>query len=186
MAAVLIGSPAVAQADAGIPMLPVQYPALLLYLAPVIAIEFLYLLSQLHTNGRRTFVVVTIVNTITMGLGFPLAWGIYMGLDRWLQFPPVSAQVFTRLGWMPVWVCARLFPAWEGLGQQVWPVLVVFVILMIPGYFLSGILKSCLVEWYDLLSYRGNSRAAVWEANRLSHLFLAIAGCAVLYRTYRP
>lgn len=184
-AAVLMCFPALAHADAGIPMLPVKYPALLLYLLPVIAIEFFYLKSQLHTNARRTAVAVTGVNMVTMGLGYPLVWGIFTVLDSVLRFPVGPDQVFSRVGWMPVWVCARLFPNWDGLQQQqIWPVLCVFVVLLVPGFLLSGAIKTWMITAFDLLSYRGKTKTYVWEANRLSYLFLAIAGCVVLYTMF--
>jgi hypothetical protein len=37
---------------------------------------------------------------------------------------------------------------------------------------------------YDLLNFRGNVKSAVWMATRLSYMFLATAGCVVLYLIY--
>jgi len=56
VAVCLMACPPSAHADAGIPMMPVRYPVVLLYLIPVIVIEAIYLQRHLNTNIRRTFV----------------------------------------------------------------------------------------------------------------------------------
>lgn len=181
----MFGFPALAHADAGIPMMPVRYPANLLYLIPVILIEAVYLKAALNARWRRIILAVSGVNIVTMALGYPLAYGTYVALNSYFQFPQGTMDVFGHVGSLPLWLSSRLFPEWTGLEQGVWPVLVTFVLLLIPGFVLSGLVKAWLVEWYDLLAYRISSpRPAVWLANRLSYMFLVVAGCVVLYLTY--
>jgi len=181
----LIFLPVRAHADAGIPMMPVRYPANLLYLVPVIAIEVAYLKAALNARWRRTILAVSGVNVVTMALGYPLAYGLYLALNSYFQFPQGTIDVFGQIGSLPLWLSSRLFPEWTGLEQGVWPVLVTFVLLLVPSFILSGLVKAWLVEWYDLLAYRISSpRPAVWIANRLSYMFLIVAGCVVLYLTY--
>ncbi|MGC2617871.1 MAG: hypothetical protein WA414_02460 [Acidobacteriaceae bacterium] len=189
VAALLIMLPSSARADAGIPMMPVRYPELTLFLFPVIIIEAIYLKRHLQTRWRRTLVAVTLINLVTMGLGYPLAYGVYMLLNWALQFPAGMNVVFTHMGWLPLWLCTRLFPAWSGLGaegaeQGSWPVLGMFVVLMLPSFVLTGIVKAWMVSNYDLLNFRGSAGKAVWVANRLSYLFLVVVGCMILYLTY--
>lgn len=183
-AAILACFPALAHADAGIPMMPVQYPELLLFILPVVLIETIYVQQALDTPGRRTAVAITGVNLFTMAMGYPLAWAIYEILNRMVGFPPGKTQVFTNLWWVPVWVALRAFPAWSGLHQAVWPVITIYVLLLLPGFLLSGLVKAWMVDWYDLLNYRGNPRPVVWRANRYSYLFLAVTGCVLLYQAY--
>jgi hypothetical protein len=184
VAAFLIGFPLNARADAGIPMMPVRYPELLLFLLPVIAIETIYLKRHLEAHWRRTLVAVAGLNLVTTGLGYPLAYGIYAGLNWTLHFPAGMAQVFTQLGWLPLWLCVRLFPAWTGLQQGgTFPVLATFVVLLLPSFLLSGFVKAWLIDWYDLLNFGSSARGAVWVANRLSYLFLTVVGCMILYQS---
>jgi hypothetical protein len=184
LAAFLIGFPLDARADAGIPMMPVRYPELLLFLIPVVVIETIYLKRHLQTRWRRTFVAVAGLNTVTMGLGYPLAYGIYAALNWSLHFPAGMDVVFTSLGWLPLWLCVRLFPAWTGLQTGgSFPVLATFVVLLLPSFIVSGFVKAWLMDWYDLLNFEGSSRSAVWVANRLSYLFLAVVGCVILYQS---
>jgi hypothetical protein len=184
VAAFLIGFPLDARADAAIPMMPVRYPELLLFLLPVVIIETIYLKRSLQTRWRRTFVAVAGLNLVTMGMGYPLAYGIYAALNWSLHFPAGMEVVFTRLGWLPLWLCERLFPAWTGLQTGgSFPVLATFVVLLLPSFILSGFVKAWLMDWYDLLNFQGNSRSAVWVANRLSYLFLIVVGCVILYQS---
>jgi hypothetical protein len=176
--------PPAAHADAGIPMLPVQYPELLLYVLPIILIEALYLKRQLKTRWRRTLIAATVVNLVTVALGYPLAWGIYKILDSLFGFPVLGTSVFMNMWRLPVWVSAKMFPAWAGLPQGIWLVLAAWVVLLIPSFLLSGLVKSWLVEWYDLLNYKGKARRAVWTANRYSYFFLTVTGCVLLYMVY--
>ncbi len=184
MAAILTCFPVSAHADAGIPMLPVRYPSLLLYLFPVVAIEAIYLCCHLKTMWRRTLIAVAGVNMVTMALGYPLTWAIYRGLDWGLSLPPYMSDIFNQIGWLPVWLYARLLPQWTSMQQAIWGILGIYVVLLGPGFLLSGVVKVWMVEGYDLLNYRGSTRARVWAANRLSNLFLAVTGCAILYMTY--
>lgn len=184
VAAIVAFLPPSAHADAGIPMLPVQYPELLLYIVPVILIEAVYLKRQLNTRMRRTFIAITVINLITVALGYPLAWALYKALDWMFGFPPVTASLFANLWRVPVWIAVKMFPAWAGLRQEVWPVLAIWVALLIPSFLLTGLMKSWLVEWYDLLNYKGNIRPVVWMANRYSYFFLTVTGCVLMYMMY--
>lgn len=183
-AAALLLLPARAHADAGIPMLPVKYPQIVLFLVPVIMIEAAYLRSELHSRWRRTLIAVSGMNVLTMGLGYPLAWLLYVWLNQMIGFPMSATGMFQHLGSVPVWVCARIMPDWGGVHQTIWPVLVIFVLLLVPSYLLSGAIKAWIAGLFDLLHSKGNSRHAIWTANRLSYLFLAAAGCVLLYTIY--
>ncbi|MGA7885187.1 MAG: hypothetical protein WCA44_05545 [Acidobacteriaceae bacterium] len=184
IAATVAFLPPAAHADAGIPMLPVQYPEILLYILPVILIEAVYLQRQLNTRLRRTMIAVTLVNLVTVALGYPLAWAMYKILDWMFGFPPVTTPMFYNLWKVPVWISMKMFPAWVGLREGMWTVLAVWVALLIPSFLLTGLVKAWLVGWYDLLNFKGNTRPAVWMANRYSYFFLSVTGCVLLYLTY--
>ena len=176
----LLCFPVVAHADAGLPMLPVGWPKLLLYLAAVIAIETAYLQEKLRSNWRRTAVAVTGANLVTTGLGYPLAWLIFQLFNADLHMQSGPTDILSRPAAMSEWISAQLFPAWYG-SQQIWPELGVFLVLLVPGYLLSGLVKVWVLDSYDLLGTHGHARTSVWHANRLSYLFVAVAGCLFLY-----
>ncbi|MGB9032115.1 MAG: hypothetical protein WCC27_18470, partial [Acidobacteriaceae bacterium] len=84
--ALLIGAttvlfPLAAHADAGIPMLPIAYPVVLLFLVPVIVIEAVYLRQRLRTAWWNTVKATAIVNAVTLVLGYPLGWLLSLFLE---------------------------------------------------------------------------------------------------------
>jgi hypothetical protein len=177
--------PAAAYADAGLPMLPVAYPKLLLYLAAAIAVEAAYLHSELHASWRRTILAVAGANLITTALGYPLAWGLYKMIHLDLPMLPNPTDILSQPAAMVGWISGQLYPSWDG-AQRLWPEQGVFVVLLIPGYLLSGLVKVWFLDSYDLLHRRGDARTVVWHANRLSYLLLAVVGCLLLYRASQP
>lgn len=185
-AAILLCFAPAAHADAGVPMLPVQYPQILLFIFPIILIETAYLRWQLGTLLRRTTIAVSATNLFTVALGYPLAWLIYQGLNAIIGFPPGENDVFGHLWQLPMWVAVKVYPGWLSPQQQIGLVLFIYLILLAPGYFLSGMAKRWLMDWYDLLAFKGSTQEAVWNANRYSYIFLAVVGCVLLYRAYAP
>jgi hypothetical protein len=181
-AAIVVCFPATARADAGIPMLPVTHQTMLFFMLLVIIIEVIYLQSRLKTNIRRTLIAVATVNTATTGLGFPLAYAIYAAGNSYADFPGGMSGAMTNMGFVPVWVCQKIFPDLAGMRSEIYVVFGVFVALLVPGYLLTRIIKTWVFDWYDLLRYEGDIKPAVLAANRLSYLLLAITGCMLLSR----
>lgn len=182
--AVLAFFPVTARADAGIPMLPVTHETMAFFLLLVIIIEVIYLQSRLKTRFRRTLVAVATVNTATMGLGFPLAWAMYAAFNSWAEFPGGMAGVFTNQGFVPIWVCQKVFPDLAGMHAEAYVVLAVFIVLLVPSYLFTRVVKTWVFDWYDLLRYEGDIKPAVLMANRLSYFLLALTGCMLLYRDF--
>jgi hypothetical protein len=184
-AAAVACCPSTARADAGIAMLPVTHETMLFFLLLVIIIEIIYLQARLKTDFRRTLIAVTTVNTATTGLGFPLTWAMYAGLNTWAGFPGGMAGVFVNMQFFPLWVSQKVFPDLVGMRGEIWAVLFVFVTLLVPGYMLTRIIKTWVFIWYDLLRYEGDIKPAVLMANRLSYFLLALTGCMLLFRAFK-
>jgi hypothetical protein len=183
-AASLACFPPTARADAGIAMMPVTHGTMLFFLLLVIIIEFIYLQARLRTRFRRTFIAVATVNTATTGLGFPIAWGMYAILNSWAGFPAGMAGAFTNAQFVPLWVTQKLIPDWSGMHGEAYVVLGIFVVLLVPSYLFTRILKTWVFEWYDFLRYEGDIKPAVLAANRLSYFMLALTGCMILFRDF--
>jgi hypothetical protein len=187
IAATVLFCPLAARADAGIPMLPIAYPVVLLFLLPVIVIEAAYLRLKLRTAWWNTIKATAIVNAVTLVLGYPLAWLLSLVLEflfigiEYLLFKMGLEHTLERL---PAWVGVILLPAWLGSWDKTWPVLVAFVVLLIPSYFLSGFVESRMML-NRLDSESSEIKRAVWRANLLSYLFLAAAGCISLALYFR-
>lgn len=179
-----LATPALARADAGIPMLPLPYPSYLWFIPAVFLLEILYVLSAVRVPILRTVLALCAVNAATTGLGFPLAWMIYHVVRAYAGFPSGGQGAFTSMQYVPMWMCMKLFPDWTGTPDGVWSMMAVYVTLMVPAYLISRLLKVWAIQWYDLLAYEGDAKPVVLGANRASFALLAVAGCALLYRTF--
>ena len=84
-------------ADAGVPMLFLHMPAILLALVPIIVTEAYVAKRSLGLSFKRSLGPITVANFISMVLGFPLLWivavviqmltggGQAYGLAHWWQ-----------------------------------------------------------------------------------------------------
>jgi len=169
-------------------MLPLAYPVILIFLALVILIEAIYVWRKLHTAWWKTVGGVAIANGITMILGYPLMWLIYLLCEMILFFPFTLAANHLHFNSIPDNFATRLIgvvlgAAWMGPwpGKEYWPVLVAFVVLLIPSFFLSSWFEARFLASERWLGRNEGSKREVWRANILSYFFLAIAGCLLLH-----
>jgi len=177
--------PCAANADAGIPMLPLAYPVILVFLIPVIAIEGLYLRARLHTRWRPTLLAVTKANLITMLIGYPLAWVLCLALELAFWGGLTVTRIGDRLHWDPGHAVAKLLivatsAAWMGPIEERWAIPFAYVILLVPSFILSGFVESRLIDRRGWLGPGTRAERAIWQANALSYAFLAIVGWAAL------
>jgi hypothetical protein len=155
-----------AHADAGIPMLPVAYPIILWFLLPVIAIEVAYVWFRLHTNWRNTVVTTSGANLITLLLGYPLAWLIFLLLEFLFWGALSFTGILNHVGSAPhAWeevLSVILSSAWMGPGgDERWPILLAFVVLLIPSLLLSGYVESYLLGSQGWLRCEGRRARGV-------------------------
>jgi len=178
--------PVHANADAGIPMLPFSYPVILVFIVPVIAIEASYLRARLKTGWRVTLKATAKANVLTMLLGYPLAWLLFLGVELVLWIGLASTGVGDRLQWAPGHTIAKMVivatsAAWMGPVQERWAIPFAFVVLLIPSFILSGFVEARLLNRDGWLPCDPPCSRAVWQANALSYVFLAIVGCLALW-----
>jgi hypothetical protein len=145
--------PSLANADAGVPMLLVAYPVILYFLALVILIEAIYLRLRLRTHWWKALAGTTIANGITMLLGYPLMWLIYAVLEFALFALLLTADktgLAAHLNSAPNNLATHIIgvaatAAWMGPwpeSQSNWPILLAFVVLLVPSFFVSGYIES--------------------------------------------
>lgn len=173
-------SPTPALADAGIPMLPVAYPVILLSLVPVIGIEVLYIRTRLKTGWWDTLVATAGANFVTLLLGYPLVWVVMLMVEFGLSWVADLIRL-KRLSEIFGYLIFALSPAWINPTKDRWPVLLAFAILLIPSFFLSAFVEAELLDEHGWLLFEGSSARTVWKANILSYLFLVFAGCIALW-----
>ncbi|MGO9326301.1 MAG: hypothetical protein ACLP07_17240 [Terracidiphilus sp.] len=177
--------PAAAHADAGIPMLPFAYPVILVFLLPVIAVEVVYIRLRLRTNWKNTIGATAKANLITLLLGFPLSWLVFLIAELVfylaLTFSGIEDHVHWTLGpRINEFLIVITSAAWMEPIEEKWAVPVAFVVLLIPSFFLSGYVESRLLDKRGWLRSEGRSSGVIWQANILSYIFLAVVGSVAL------
>lgn len=70
----IIFTPSIASANAGVPMLAVFTPILVLSLIPIIVIETLYLAKKLHLTWKKALKNTTLTNLFSTCIGIPITW----------------------------------------------------------------------------------------------------------------
>jgi hypothetical protein len=186
-AGILMFFPTAAYADAGIPMLPFAFPVILVFFLPVIAIEATYIRLRLHTKWRNTIAATTKANLITLLLGFPLSWLIFLVLEVILWLALTFSGIESHVHWtlstrVTDFLIVVTSAAWMGPIEDKWAVPVAYVVLLIPSFILSGYVESRLLDRRGWLEYEGRSARTVWQANVLSYLFLGAVGSLALVK----
>lgn len=123
--------PFAANANAGVPMLALAWPAHWLALLPIIAIESLLLASRLGLQPSNTLWPVAKANLLSTFVGVPLAWAgmlllEFIVLGGLLSLLPESVAESNLLRYL-------LFPfaaAW--VGGKPWEIYGAFLVLAIP------------------------------------------------------
>jgi hypothetical protein len=163
-------------------MLAVAYPVILCFLVFVILIEGAYLWWRVRAPWWRMLGGVAIANGITMLLGYPLMWltyflcevGIFALADKTKLLNSIPNNFGTRLAGTIV------AAAWLGPSSSHWAILVSFVVLLIPAFFLSGYVEAKIIGREYWLGTETDSSISIWKANVLSYLFLAAVGCLLI------
>jgi hypothetical protein len=109
---------------------------ILVFLIPVIAIEAIYLRARLKTGWRVTLFATAKANVVTMLLGYPLAWVLFLGVELVLWIGLAAPGVGDRLQWAPGHAIAKMVivatsAAWTGPVEERWAIPFAFVVLLI-------------------------------------------------------
>ena len=167
-------------ANVGVPMIFIQWPAMLLALIPVIVIEALFVRRSLTISYRQAFIGTTKANLLTTFVGVPLAWLTMLALEFSTLLP--FAMLADKHRWNlngPIFELLSLFlgAAWIG-GDDGWQVPLAAAILLIPSFYVSVWLerKACVRSWPDVDSAK--IRQAVYRANLVSYGFLFLLACS--------
>lgn len=188
--AILFGAmavlPASAKADAGVPMIAFSYPIMACLLVFVVLIEAAYFRTRVKSTWRSSLVRLGKANVVTTLLGFPIVWLVVLALElgfwfasyrlienhghleRIMETPP--GQVLT----------GALSAAWLGPTNSKLAITAAFVALLMPAFFASGWIEAKMVARCDWSENATVVKRAVWQANVLSYLFLAVCGALIL------
>jgi hypothetical protein len=180
-------------ADAGIPMIVLQLPAMIVLLVPVVLIESLVAYRHLRIGFTKTASGLLVANLASTAMGFPLAWLImlavefasYLLLLGMAHISPAIDRAFIHGTVSPMVQLALspVFAAWVG-GDTVWQVLIAATVLLIPTFYISVWIERrvCRRIWASYSLDRSSVNKVVRNANVVSYLFLFGAfTCVAVY-----
>ncbi len=181
-------------ADAGVPMLVLTLPAMLILLVPIVLIEAWLCRRWLGVTNWVALKCNTLANLVSTLVGVPLAWGTvllfdFLVLGTILRIPAVeraSDKWNTPLAHI---VGTILFPAWLGPDEKrlYWMIPLATIVLLLPTFFISVLIETSVIGRMVGTLEDGTSnlssdriRIAVRNANLVSYSLLVIGSTAWL------
>jgi hypothetical protein len=164
-------------ADAGVPMLFVEYPAMLCGLIPVILVEFVVARKMLKVAPASAFKGVAIANLISTVIGFPLLWILLVLVE--LSVGGGSGHGL-RTFWSRVYAVTVQAPWLIPYESELkWMIPLAFLYLMIPAFFTSVFLERWIWRKYWQGQDCSNLRRFSWVAHVVSYAVLLVAAALV-------
>lgn len=170
-----------AYADAGVPMLALALPAMIISLIPIIIIESWYIHRTLNLSFKRALKVMGIANIESTLIGIPLTWIIWVIVEMILGY--VSYRVLDSFHISLPESVSILFAltvgaAWLGPAKSnlYWMVPTASLVLLLPFFYVSWLFErhraKRLLQEYD----PENVNKATFIANVYSYGLL----CAIV------
>jgi len=132
---ILLCIPSVASANAGLPMIFLAMPALVLSIIPIIIIEAMFLSKKLDLTTSSAFKTTTISNLVSTIVGIPLTW-LLLVLIQMLAGGGGAFGLDTTLGKvLSVTLQAPWLIPYE--ADLDWMIPVASLVLLIPFFFTS-------------------------------------------------
>lgn len=162
-----------ASADAGVPMLFVTFPAMLLALIPIVLLEVIVMGRVMGGNASSFVKSAAIANVVSTIVGIPLTWLILVLLE-WMTGGSAAygisttMQKFLAVTWQAPW----LIP--YGRQQLSWMIPTASLFLLVPFFFTSYLIEAPIVAHIKRDLSRTQVRAAVFRANIASYAGLAV------------
>lgn len=171
----------VANANAGVPMLFLTVPAMIVALVPIIIVEAFIVGRLLGESAISRAKSVAISNLVSTIVGLPLTWAALVGLQLisgggssyGLETP---MQKLLAVTWQAPW----LIPYENDLP---WMVPAASLALLIPYFFTSYFVEAPIVTHFEHAYSRVQIRTAVFRANLISYLILAALTLVWMFRS---
>lgn len=176
---ILLLWPAVAFANAGLPMLAIVWPLSIPVFVPVVALESWVVQRALGVPWKSSLTQMVKANAFSTIIGIPLAWLASVVVEFLLlylavhlvgvqSYPPEAVGKVGSVILSAPW----LGPFEEG---SYWILPLATIVLLIPFFFASFWLEAWYVARTLCPEAPARGRKAVWNANLFSYLGLLVA-----------
>ena len=157
--------PIVAYANAGVPMIFLSYPVMLIALLPVIFLETGIFKKVVTIPYKNALVSNGVANAISTIAGFPLAWGFLLAIELISTggscgpgFSTLPKSIITVIV-EAAWLCPHE-------GHLYWLIPIAFIISLIVAFFIS-----VLIEYYiNRRFHREHDKGRVLKAVSLANI----------------
>jgi hypothetical protein len=161
-------------ADAGLPMVAVEYPLLLVGFIPVVAVEVAVARRRLGLAPRRALKAAIVANVASTILGFPLLWILLVLLGQALGGGGAHGL---QTWWWKVYAVTVQAP-WLILYEKdlPWMVPLAALYLLVPAFFVSVWIEGMIYRrfWPEL--ERKTVTGFCWVAHFFSYAVILLLG----------
>ena len=169
-----------ASADAGVPMLFVTFPAMLLALLPIIVVEALVLARMISMRAFSAIKPVAVANVVSTIVGIPIAWYVLVLLEMLTTSGGAAYGIATPAQkFLAVTLQAPWLIPYEP-RTMAWMVPTASLILLVPFFFTSYWIEALIVSSMMKSHPETQIRKGVFAANVASYLLLAAFNVAWL------
>jgi len=167
----LVLNSSLAHADAGVPMIFITLPSMVLALIPIILIEALIFKHLLRINYKQAIQPSLSANFASTIIGFPLSWLLMVIIE--ITIGSKAYGITSLLGKITAVTgqAAWLIPYRDALW---WMIPVAAAVGLIPAFFVSVIMEYWVVIRYFQEKTRAQIRAAVIKANLVTYALLVM------------
>lgn len=170
-----------AQANAGVPMIFLTLPGMVLALVPVILVEMMVIARGLGLAPRAAFKVSAWANVLTTFVGVPLTWLILAvlegatGGDRAFGID-TPVKKLLAVTWQAPWMIP-----YEADKNLYWMAPAAMVWLLIPTFFMSWWLECRAAARMLRDADRTRLKSVLFKANLLSYSLLELCALGWLF-----
>jgi hypothetical protein len=175
----VLSLPVAAHANAGVPMIFLSFPIMLIALLPVIFIETSIFKRIVPIPYKKSFVSNGIANAISTIAGFPLAWGLLLAIELLTTggscgpgFDTISKSIITVIV-EAAWLCPHE-------DHLYWLIPTAFIISLIVAFFISLVIEYYVNKRFHKECDKKQIRRAVYIANISSYCLLIFIGFGYL------
>ncbi|QHI68672.1 hypothetical protein [Tichowtungia aerotolerans] len=152
-------------ANAGVPMIALEMPLMLIALIPVIVVELFVAKRLCGLSWKRITLGVSAANIVSTLIGVPLSWGLMLGLQLLTTGGGGYSGPLAMLVAVTV-QAAWLLPYEEHLN---WMVPTAMMVLFIPAFLISVWSERLLCQLFWKDTERTVIKRAVWIFNLVSY-----------------
>ena len=152
---------------------------MLIALLPIILIESLVITREMTLSIRETIIPCSIANAVSTIAGFPLAWGLLLGLELLTTggscgpgFETLTSSIITVV-LESAWLCP-----WE--GQLHWMIPVAFINCLMVAFFVSVLTEYLVMKKMFAGREPSALKKVAYKANIVSYSLLVILNIAYL------